>query len=174
MYVNIKYISLSSYHSVLQIFSVQTILFHNHALFVINFFCIIAADGPTVDTTMTLSILSSRDADPNIMFRLSFNMSFGLPSLIACTRGSTNILQDNNQDGIASGVDYEVIRSQYISSSQPDMTRLSFTQTRPRTGVTYSCTVTVRGRRNIASGCSGSYDHDHLGSGTSTATVTGE
>ena len=108
------------------------------------------------------------------MFKLSFNISFGLPSLIQCTRDSTNILQDINQDGIASGVHYEVIRSQYISSSQPDMTRLSFIQTRPRIGVTYSCTVTVRGHRNIASGSSGSYDYDDLGSGTSTATVTGE
>ena len=112
---------------------------------------------------MTLSILSSRDAHPNVMFKLSFNISFGLPSLIQCTRDSTNIFQDNNQDGIASGVHYEVIRSQYISSSQPDMTRLSFIQTRPRIGVTYSCTVTVRGRRNIASGSSGSYDYDDLG-----------
>ena len=71
----------------------------------------------------------------------------------------------------STGVDYEVIRSQYISSSQPDMTRLSFTQTRPRLETIYSCTVTVRGRRNIASG---EYDYDNLGSGTSTATVTGE
>ena len=87
------------------------------------------AAGPIVDSTMTLSILSSRDADPNIMFRLSFNISFGPPSRIQCTRDSSNILSGR---GIVSGVDYEVIRSQYISSSQPDMTRLSFNQTRPR------------------------------------------
>ena len=68
---------------------------------------------------------------------------------------------------------YEVIRSQYISSSQPDITCLSFTQTRPRMETTYSCTVTVRGRRNIVSGYD-QYANDHLGSGTSTATVTGE
>ena len=120
---------------------------------------------------MTLYILSSRDADHNITFRLSFNISFGLPSLIQCTRNSTAILLDNNQDGIASGVHYEVIRSQYISSSQPDMTRLSFTQTRPRMETTYSCIVTVRGRRNITFGL---YDYDSLGNGASTATVTGE
>ena len=125
---------------------------------------------------MTLSILSSRDADPNIMFKLSFNISFGLPSLIQCTRDSTAILLDSNQDGIASGVHYEVIRSQYISSSQPDMTRLSFTQTQPRIGVTYSCTVTVRGRRNIVpnNNIFINYANDELGSGMSTATVTGE
>ena len=116
---------------------------------------------------MTLCILSSRDADP-IMFRLTFNMSFGLPSRIKCTRDSTDILDGR---GIVPGVHYEVIRSQYINSSQPDMTRLSFTQTQPRMEITYSCTVTVEGRQNIASG---TYAHDPLGSETSTATVTGE
>ena len=129
------------------------------------------AAGPIVDSTMTLSILSSRDADPNIMFRLSFNISFGLPSRIECTRDSSTILSGR---GIVSGVDYEVIRSQYISSSQPDMTRLSFNQTRPRIGATYQCTVTVEGRRNIASGSTGSYDYDVLGSGTSSIAMTGE
>ena len=120
---------------------------------------------------MIFSILSSRDADPNVMFSLSFNVSFGLPSLVECTRDSTAILPDTNQDGIASGVHYEVIRSQYISSSQPDMTRLSFTQTQLRIETTYSCTVTVRGRENIGSG---TYDNDELGSGMSTTTLTGE
>ena len=133
------------------------------------------AAGPIVDSTMTLSILSSRDADPNIMFRLSFSISFGPPSRIQCTRDGTNILGGTAQGrGIVSGVDNEVIRSQYISSSQPDMTRLSFNQTRPRIGATYQCTVTVEGRRNIASGSTGSYDFDVLGSGTSSITVTGE
>ena len=126
-----------------------------------------------MDSTITLSILSSRDADPNIMFRLSFNISFGLPSHIQCTRDSSTILGgfDGHGRGIVSGVDYEVIRSQYISSSQPDMTRLSFNQTRPRIGATYQCTVTVEGRRNIASGY---YDYDVLGGGASSITVTGE
>ena len=126
------------------------------------------AAGPIVDSTMTLSILSSRDADPNIMFRLSFNLSFGLPSRIECTRYGYVILFGR---GIVSGADYEVIRSQYINSSQPDMTRLSFNQTRPRIGATYQCTVSVEGRQNIASG---TYTFDVLGSGTSSITVTGE
>ena len=104
------------------------------------------------------------------MFRLSLDISFGLPSRIQCTRDSSTILSGR---GIVSGVDYEVIRSQYISSSQPDMTRLSFNQTRSRIGATYQCTVTVEGRRNIASG-TGTYNHDVLGSGTSSITVTGE
>ena len=126
--------------------------------------------GPIVDSTMTLSILSSQDADPNIMFRLSFNVSFGLPSRIQCT-GFVPKFFDHDNDGIVSGVDYEVIRSQYISSSQPDMTRLSFNQTRPRLGAIYQCTVTILGRRNIASG---TYADDILGSSTSSITVTGE
>ena len=129
------------------------------------------AAGPIVDSTMTLSILSSRDADPNNMFSLSFNISFGLPSRIQCTRGSSTILSGR---GIVSGVDYEVIRSQYISSSQPDMTRLSFNQTQQMMEATYQCTVTVEGRKNIASGSTGNYYFDVLGSGTSSITVTGE
>ena len=129
------------------------------------------AAGPIVDSTMTLSILSSRDAVPNIMFRLFFNISFGPPSRIQCTRGSSTILSGK---GIVSGVDYEVIRSQYNSSSQPDMSRLSIDQTRLRIGATYQCTVTVEGRRNIASGSTGAYYYDVLGSGTSSITVTGE
>ena len=67
-----------------------------------------------------------------------------------------------------------MIRSQYISFSQPDMTGLSFNQTQPRIGATYQCTITVEGRRNIANGSAGVYDFDVLGSGTSSITVTGE
>ena len=125
------------------------------------------AAGPIVDSTMTLSILSSRDADPDIMFRLSFNVSFGLPSRIQCAGVVPKVIDDDN-DGIVSGVDYEVIRSQYISSSQPDKTRLSFNQIRPRMGMEYRCTVTIIGRHNIAS------TDDILGSGSSSITVTGE
>ena len=128
------------------------------------------AAGPKVDSNMTLSILSSRDADPNIMFRLSFNISFGPPSRIQCN-GFVPTFFDEDNDGIVSGVDYEVIRSQYISNSQPDMTRLSFSQARPRSGMKYQCTVTIVGRRNIASG---TYTDDILGSDTSSITVTGE
>ena len=50
------------------------------------------------------------------------------------------------------------------------MTRLSFTQTQPRTETAYSCTVTVEGRRNVNI-ASGTYAYDLLlGSETSTAT----
>ena len=77
----------------------------------------------------------------------------------------------SDADGIAQEIDYEVIRSQYISRPQPDMTRLSFNQTRTRMGMEYHCTVVVIGRRNIASG---TYGDDILGTGTSSITVTGK
>ena len=65
----------------------------------------------------------------------------------------------------------EVIRSHYINSSYPDMTRVTLTQTSPRQPRTYTCTVTVEGRVNIVSGV---YDFDNKGSGTTTVSITGE
>ena len=41
--------------------------------------------GPTVESTMEVSILSSKDTDPNVMSTLSFNVTFGPPSRIYCT-----------------------------------------------------------------------------------------
>ena len=117
---------------------------------------------------MTLTLLHTRDVGPNVQFRLSFNISLGLPSRITCTRDGTTI---HNGRGFVSGVNYEVVRPLYVSTSQPEITRVSFEETRPRVGATYSCTVYVEGRTNIASG---GYNHDQLGSATSTATVTGE
>ena len=125
--------------------------------------------GPIVESTMTLTLLQKRDFGPNVQFRLSFDVSRGLPSRTSCTRDSTMII--NNIRGFVSGVNYEVVRPLY-STSQPEITRLSFEETQPRVGATYSCTVYVEGRKNIASATS--YDFDVLGSATTTATVTGE
>ena len=119
---------------------------------------------------MTLKLLHTRDVGPNVQFRLSFSVSLGLPSRITCTRDGTTIY---NGRGFVSGVSYEVVRPLYVSTSQPEITRVSFEElTRPRVGATYSCTVFVEGRTNIASAAS--YNFDQLGSATSTATVTGE
>ena len=65
----------------------------------------------------------------------------------------------------------EMIRSRYISSTEPDMTRVTVRLDPEPRGVerTYTCTVTVEGRINIASG---NYDFDTRGSGSSTVTVT--
>ena len=122
--------------------------------------------GPTVDSTMTLSVLSSRDANPTIELSLTFKVSFGPPSRIICTRDSNVVLNINSQ------VTYEVIRSRYISSTLPDMTRVIIKlDPQPKVGGAYNCTVTVESRVNIASN---NYDFDAKGSGSSTVTVTGE
>ena len=120
---------------------------------------------------MTLTLLHTRDiGGPNIDFSISFNVSLGLPSRITCTRDGTTI---HSGRGFVSGVHYEVVRPLYVSTSQPEITRVSFEElTRPRMGATYSCTVYVEGRRNIASATS--YEFDQLGSATSTVAVTGE
>ena len=122
---------------------------------------------------MTLTLLNTRDEGPNVQFRLSFLISFGVPSRISCTCNSNTIYAG---EGIVPGVNYEVVRPLYISSSVPQVIDVSFDQVHKWTGASYmySCTVTVVGRRNIVSGSSGSYNYDVLGSATSTATVTGE
>ena len=118
---------------------------------------------------MTLSILSSRDADPNIEYSLSFTVSFGPPSNISCTRDSSVFIDIR---GLDPRVTREVIRSRYISSTQPDMSRVIVRlDPQPRLGATYACTVTVEGRTNITSG---TYNIVAMGSGSSTVTVTGE
>ena len=117
---------------------------------------------------MTLSILSSRDADPNIAITLSFNVSFGPPSRIRCTR-NTKQLFDGREVHILTR---EVIRSHYINSTQPDITRVTIElHTEPRVVGVYTCTVIVESRVNIASGI---YNFDLMGSGSSNVTVTGE
>ena len=133
---------------------------------------ILHAAGPTINPSMTLTVLTTRDDGPNVQFRLSFHISFGLPSRISCTRDTTTIYSG---EGFVSGLNYEVVRPLYTSSSQPDVTRVSFEQLQTRAGApyVYSCTVTVVGRKNIAFGSSGSYNYDVLGSATTNATVTG-
>ena len=122
---------------------------------------------------MTLSILSSRDANPNIIFSLSFTVSNGPPSRIRCTRDSGELLDIR---GLDPRVTREVIRLRYMGNpvpTQPDMTRVTVRpDPQPRVqGATYNCTVTVEGRTGIDSG---NYTISTLGSGSSTVTVTGE
>ena len=98
-----------------------------------------------VESTMTLSLLSSRDADPNITFTLSFNVSFGPPSRIVCYRDNkpfTHLIGRAPQPGVVR----EVIRSHYVSSSQPDMTRVTVITTHTRAETLYGCDVFAEGR----------------------------
>ena len=119
---------------------------------------------------MTLSLLNTRDEGPNVYFRLSISVFFGLPSRILCTRDTTEIYSG---EGIVSGLNYEVVRPLYTSNSEPQVIDVSFEQVQTKAGAPYEylCTVGAEGRRNIVSG---SYNYDVLGSATSTATVTGE
>ena len=133
---------------------------------VLLFFHFVA--GPTVDPNMTLSILSSRDTD-DIHIAFSFTVSYGPPSTIICRRNNVQLLYIR---GPNSRLTREVIRSRYINSTQPDMTRVTVRPgLQPRVGATYTCTVTVESRINIDSGV---YDFDEKGMGSTTATVTGE
>ena len=129
--------------------------------------------GPTVEPSMTLSVLSSRDADPDVMFSFSFNVSFGPPSAISCAHGNNSLVFVSATTGISDpNLSRKVIRSQYISNSQPDMARVTVTlPSQPREERTYTCTVKVEGRDNIVSG---TYEIVEMGSGNTTVTVTGE
>ena len=97
---------------------------------------------------MTLSILSSRDADPNVALSFSFTVSFGPPSRINC-------INSKNEEifyarGINSQVTREVIRPHYISSTKPDITRVTVKiSPQPRMEETYICYVAVEGRTGI-------------------------
>ena len=96
---------------------------------------------------MTLSILSSRDAGPNIAIALSFNVSYGPPSRVLCERKDTPnaitfVQLINHRE--SSKLFREVIRSRYISSTLPDMTRVTFRpDPQPRQVATYNCYIHV-------------------------------
>ena len=118
---------------------------------------------------MTLSILSSRDADPNIEYSLSFTVSFGPPSRVRCTRDSIVLLDIRELDSLLTR---DVIRSRYISSTQPDMTRVTVRPgPQPRVGGTYTCTVIVE---SCINNTSDDNDFNVMGSGSSTVTVFGK
>ena len=121
---------------------------------------------------MRVSILSSRDTLSNIVFTLSFNVTFGPPSRVYCTyNGATNPLLFNVR-GDHPNLSREVIRSQYVNSSQPDMTRVTVKVFQPiRESRAYLCQVTVEGRVNIDNGA---YAYDPKNTTTTTVTVTGE
>ena len=118
---------------------------------------------------MRVSILSSRDTPSNIVFTLSFNVTFGPPSRVLCYRNNQPNAFFNKRDD--PNLSREVIRSQYVNSSQPDMTRVTVKVVQSiREKRTYICQVNVEGRMNIVSG---SYDFLEKGDGTTTVSVIG-
>ena len=118
---------------------------------------------------MKLIIHSQRDANPNVMLSFSFTVSFGPPSRIQCSNGLAQVVSVR---GLRSDVVYDVIRSHYINSSLSDMTHVTVRlPPQPREGRTFTCTVTVEGRTNIASG---NYARVTMGSTrSSTTTISG-
>ena len=126
-----------------------------------------------VDTNMKFTLLSSRNVESDVTFTLSFNVSFGPPSMIRCVDGSNTQLFDPvaSRYTVVPGLSREVIRSHYINSSYPDMTRVTVTLTSPRRPSTYTCNVTVEGRVNINNT---DYSFANMGSGTTTVSITGE
>ena len=125
---------------------------------------------------MKLSLLTPRDAETNIMFTFSFTVSFGPPTEISCSRNGIQFFPRTDSLSVSPVVSREVIRSHYINSSYPDMTRVILTQTTPWESSKYSCTVHVTSRTNIGIPGSGhsAYRTVQEGSRTSTASITGE
>ena len=125
--------------------------------------------GPTVEPNMRIAILSSRDTVSNIVLTLSFNVTFGPPSRVYCNYNNKvtflhNVREDPN-------LSREVIRSQFVSSSKPDVTRVTVKVIQSiRVKRMYICQVHIEGRKNIASGA---YDFLNKGNRTTNVTVTG-
>ena len=124
---------------------------------------------------MKLSLLTSRDTESNLMFTLSFSVSYGVPSRLHCVDGNNFNLfsQAVSRGPFVSILSREVIRSHYINSSYPDMTRVNIARTgQPRAPAIYTCTVYVEGRVNPEN--QNTYNFRQMGNGVSTANITGE
>ena len=124
---------------------------------------------------MKLFLLTSRDTESNhLNFTLSFTVSYGLPSRLSCTDGNSVLFNPVDSRGpFVSTLSREVIRSQYVDSSNPDMTRVKITLTgQPRAAATYTCTVYVEGRINPPNRLA--YNFRQMGNAATTANITGE
>ena len=121
---------------------------------------------------MKLSLLTPRDTDTNISFTLSFTVSFGPPTKINCSHNGNEFFSQYDSVFASPVVSREVIRSHYINSSYPDMTRVILTQTTSRESSTYSCTVNVTSRIGISTDSWSDAPENSVG--TSTASITGE
>ena len=123
---------------------------------------------------MKVSILSSRDTVSNVVFTLSFNVTFGPPSHVYCVyvrKGNTNKIPFFGEREHPN-LSREVIRSYHGSSSQPDMTLVSVkVEQSIKEERTYECEVTVEGRVNIVNG---TYKRNKKGSGITNVMITGE
>ena len=99
-------------------------------------------------------------------------VSQGPPSRMSCYHNEVNFLTGSYSRQNPLDLSREVVRSHYINSSYPDITRVTLTHTTLREPRVYSCTVTVEGRVSIED--NNAYDYAPLGSGTTIANITGE
>ena len=78
---------LTTLQCILTVCSVATV---SRLYYYLNSLCevrfALCIDGPTVEDHMTLSLLTPRDTETNIMFTLSFTVTHGPPSEIRCSR----------------------------------------------------------------------------------------
>ena len=124
---------------------------------------------------MKLFLQTPKEAVSSLGFTLSFTVSNGVPTRLHCVDGNNvNLFNPIASRGpFVSALSREVIRSHYINSSYPDMTRVSIARTgQPRAAVTYTCTVFVEGRVNPENGPT--YNFRQMGNGVSTASITGK
>ena len=124
---------------------------------------------------MKLFLLTSRDTESNLMFALSFTVSNGVPSRLRCVDGDNVLLfsEIGSREPKVSQLSREVIRSHYINSSYPDMTRVNIARIgQPRAAATYTCTVYVEGRINSEN--RDTYNYRQMGNNVTTASITGE
>ena len=64
--------------------------------------------GPTVEPNMKLSLLTPRDTETDIMFNLSFTVSFGPPTEISCSRNGIQLFSRTDSKSISLVVSREV------------------------------------------------------------------
>ena len=127
--------------------------------------------GPTMEPIMSVSILSSRDIVSNVVFTMSFNVTFGPPSRVYCVYRigqTTKIAFFDVRDDDHPNLSREVIRPYYGSSSQSDMTRVSVRiKQLIKEEIFYECEVTVEGSGNT-------FALHNIGNGLTNVMITGE
>ena len=121
--------------------------------------CVHCSGGPIVDPNMQFSLISPRDADPP-EFTLTFNVSFGPPTMVTCAVDETN-LNIGDRDVVR-----EVVQTYFNETSgDPDRTKVQVTL-RQRIQGNYNCTVSI-GVANKT------INYTHFSTGSSSANVTG-
>ena len=141
-------------------------MIYNHTVYVYSL------AGPVVDPNMQFSLVSTQDADPP-QFTLTFNSSFGPPTVVECVVNGSSL--NTSQYSV-----YREVKSAHfvrhgeldsVDATRPDtldVTEVTVTMRVRQAGV-YVCTANVMGRNDSIP--------QHvvaLGTGSSTANITSE